>query len=388
MRQIVSGVEPKHLFIVNDFPPVIGGQSSYLFNLCRALPPEKVIVLAPSCGDTNAFDRSLPFRVIRRHYLVGIPVIEKFVKIVVPLAHALGIIRKENIVRLHCAHVLSTGIVGLFFRKFKSLSYVVYTHSADILEYARNPLIRPLLKALLLRADFVMANSRFTARELQLLGVPEHKAIRSCPRIDYAQFAQRRDASSIVSRLGLDGKTIILSVNRLIERKGNDVVIKALPGILERCPEAVYVIFGRGPMEKRLRRLVSDMKLEHAVRFVGGDDNDKIALLQACQVMVMVSRAIRKRGDVEGFGVVYLEANACARPVVAGNSGGVPDAVEDGVNGFLVEPEDTAAVRDAVVRLLSDPALSRRLGEQGRQRVIDQFDYRQGVPELAPVFEI
>jgi phosphatidylinositol alpha-1,6-mannosyltransferase len=109
--------------------------------------------------------------------------------------------------------------------------------------------------------------------------------------------------------------------------------------------------------------------------------------MAACDVFVMVSRAIGETGDVEGFGVVYLEAGAAGKPVVAGDSGGVPDAVEDGLNGFLVDPNDPLVVAEAVNKVLGDPVLAARLGEQGKARVNARFDYRRGVPELKEVFK-
>jgi phosphatidylinositol alpha-1,6-mannosyltransferase len=378
----------KHIFIVNDFPPVIGGQSSYLYFLCRALPPERVVVMAPSCGDTWEFDQAQPFAIIRRRYLWHVPVLEKIAKIVLPCFYLGSILKKEKPALLHCAHVLSTGFIGLIMKALKGIDFVVYTHAADVLEYEHHPFLRPWLRKILKEAKHVVTNSRYTRAQLERLGVPVEKIIISPPRIDAFDFGRPVDPSRIVKKHCLEGKRIILSINRLVPRKGNDVMIKAMAKVLEKFPDAVYVVYGDGPCRQMLKDLVEDLGLWDHVLFVDGKDGDlRREWMAACDVFVMVSRAIGETGDVEGFGVVYLEAGAAGKPVVAGDSGGVPDAVEDGLNGFLVDPNDPLVVAEAVNKVLGDPVLAARLGEQGKARVNARFDYRRGVPELKEVFK-
>ncbi len=380
--------QARHVFIVNDFPPVIGGQSSYLYYLCRALPPERILVLAPSCGDTSAFDQSQPFKIIRKPYLTRLPLVEKVFKTVLPLFYLRTVLRGEKIALLHCAHVLSTGCIGLVMKALWKVDYVVYTHGADVLEYWQHPLLRPLLKKILEEARHVVANSRYTRARLECLGVVPAKVIVSSPRVDAMDFGKPCDPARLMALYHLTGRRIVLSVNRLVPRKGNDTVIRAMPEILKRFPGAVYLVYGDGPCRGMLKVLVEEMGLQGAVVFMDRENGDiRRELMAACDVFVMVSRTIEATGDVEGFGVVYLEAGAAGKAVVAGNSGGVPDAVEDGVNGFLVDPSDEGAVADAVSRLLADPALAARLGAQGRARVQEKFDYRRGVPELEEVFK-
>ena len=377
----------RHVFIVNDFPPIIGGQSSYLYHLCRALPPEEILVLAPACKDTSAFDRAQAFRIVRKPYLWRIPGVEKIVKILFPLFWVRDLVKKEKPVLLHCAHVLSTGFVGLCMKKLTGLEYVVYTHSADILEYQHHVLLRSWLKRILSGAKYVVTNSGFTRARLEELGVALEHIIISPPRIDPSEFDAPLDAVAWLEKSGLRGRRILLSINRLVARKGNDTVIKAMPSLLKKFPDLTYVVFGAGPCLGMLRRLVRDLGLERAVMFIHDGDEARRVLLASCEIFVMVSRDIKARGDVEGFGVVYLEAGACGKAVVAGDSGGVRDAVEDGMTGFLVDPEDPAAVGSAIARLLMDPALAVGMGAYGRARVHEKFDFRRGVPELDALFK-
>ncbi|MBF0330314.1 MAG: glycosyltransferase family 4 protein [Candidatus Omnitrophica bacterium] len=378
----------RHAFIVNDFPPIIGGQSSYLYYLCSALPPEKIVVLAPCCGNTSVFDRAQPFRIVRKPYLIDVQVLEKLAKILLPFFYVQRILRDEDIALLHCAHILSTGFIGLAMKVFRNIDYVLYTHSADILEYEHHPFFRPLLQEILSQAKHVVTNSRYTQGVLERLGVDAGKIVISSPRIDAADFGGLFCPDEVVRKYGLMGKRIILSINRLVPRKGNDVMIKAMPRILKRFPDAVYIVYGDGPCQMMLKDLVKELGLQMSVLFADPDDGDlRREWMAACEVFVMVSRAIEATGDVEGFGVVYLEAGAAGKPVVAGDSGGVPDAVEDGVNGFLVDPLDENAVAEAICRLLESQALAALLGAQGRERVKARFDYRRGVPELSDIFK-
>ncbi|MFH0754195.1 MAG: glycosyltransferase family 4 protein [Candidatus Omnitrophota bacterium] len=381
----------KHLFIVNDFPPIIGGQSSYLYYLCRALSPDEILVMAPCCKGARAFDQAQPFKIMRKPYLVPVPGVEKLVKILLPFVYLIRMMRREPFALLHCAHILSTGFVGLMMKAWRGQPYVVYTHAADILEYQHHPLLRPWLVRILGGAKFVVTNSHYTRAQLERLGVGTEKIIISAPRIDSAFFGGDgglMDLADVRRRYGLGGRRVVLSINRLVPRKGNDVMIRALPLILEEFPEVVYAIWGEGPCRQRLKDLVGRLGLQGSVVFFDGRGGDfRRELMACCEVFVMVSRAIEARGDVEGFGVVYLEAGAAGKPVVGGDSGGVPDAVEDGVNGFLVDPQDPVAAADAVKRLLSDKDLARRMGAQGRLRVLERFDYRRGVPELDVIFK-
>ncbi len=376
-----------HVMIVNDFPPVIGGQSGYLHKLCLCFPSGQLTVLAPSIGDTMAFDKAQPFDIIRKPYLVDLPVIEKFLKILVPFCWALGHARKRQIGLLHCAHVLSTGFVGLALKAWTGTEYVLYTHGADVLEYQGSVLLGPWLRRILTGARYVVANSRFTSSKLAALGVDPGRIIISPPRIDPSEFEGAKDAHALWAKYGLDGAKVILGINRLVERKGNDMVIRSMPEILRQIPEAKYVIFGRGPQEASLRRLVDDLGLGQVVVFIDGTDEERKGLLRGCSVLAMASRQGVRSGDVEGFGIVFLEANAAGKPVVAGDSGGVPDAVEDGITGFLVDPLDPQAIAAMLIRLLRDEALAGRMGAAGRARVRDLFDCRKGSPELMPVFQ-
>ncbi len=375
----------KSLLIVNDFPPILGGQSNYYFNLSHAFPNGEVVILAPVCEGYEDFDQAQNLNILRREYLFTIPILEKICKIVLPFFYSIPIIFREKIECVHCGHVLSTGIIGLVLKKLLKKPYIVYTHSADILAYQKFLPIKWLLKCILKNAFKVVCNSHYTKGKLLELGVDEKKIRLLYPKVDVKAFGRNVDTSDVVDRYGLRNKKVILSVNRLVERKGNDIMIDAMASILLEVPDAVYLIVGRGPYERQLRGMVDQYDLDMQVIFLGSVDHEEVfKLYKSCDVFVMLSRNIQEE-DVEGFGFVFLEANACGKPVVAGRSGGVVEAVEDGCSGILVDPLDVQAAADAVIALLQDQPRAVQLGEQGRKRAIASFDlhlFKDEVMEL------
>lgn len=375
------------LFIFNDFPPVLGGQSQYYFNLCRALPPEKIMVLAPKVGNTASFDQALPFSVIRKFYLTRLPIFEKLLKIILPIFYALPIIKRGKFKFIHCGHVLSTGISGIILKKLTGIPFIVYAHGSDVLEYQKWPLIKTLLCRILNGADYVITNSSFTHDCIKELGISAAKIIIVHPRIDAAYFKQAPDTTEILSKYNLTGKHLILSINRLVKRKGNDLVIKALSEIDKIFLNAIYVIVGDGPEKSKLKNLAGKIGLGNRVLFLTSlNETDIKALLHACDVFVMPSSYLTVKGDAEGFGIVFLEANAAGKPVIGGRSGGIPDAIADKITGLLIDPENRSELSQAIVKLLWDKELREKMGRAGQQRVFQRFDYRAGIRELNCLF--
>ena len=181
------------------------------------------------------------------------------------------------------------------------------------------------------------------------------------------------------------GTRWLVTVARLQRHKGMDTVIAALPAILARAPDVRYAVAGAGPDRERLEKLTHKLGLADRVRFLGGvTDQDLPALYNLASVYVGASRRSERLG-VEGFGISLVEASACGLPVVAGNSGGIPDAVQDGETGFLVPPEDPAALADAICRLLGDATLATRLGGNGRRAVETHFNWDRVVRDLREI---
>ena len=238
-------------------------------------------------------------------------------------------------------------------------------------------------RAVLRAARGAIANSRFTASQLVAAGVAPDRVRVVHPGIDPDEFAPPADLNDARSRLAWPNGPTLLTVARLVRRKGVDTVIAALPRIAESVPDVSYVVIGGGPEEERLRRQAEDLGVGRRLRMLGSaSDTDKLAALHLCSVFVMPSRDLPAEPP-EGFGIVYQEANLCGKPVIGARTGGIPEAVEDGVSGLLVEPDAPDQLADAGIALLTDPALATSLGEAGRKRATERFAWPVIGPQYA-----
>jgi phosphatidylinositol alpha-1,6-mannosyltransferase len=363
------------LLITADFPPICGGESRHLYNLWADIASREVLVLAPLIKDSQQAEIPFTGKIIRRWIPLGETWRARLLRPFAMLAHTLSIVHRTNISSIHCGQLISAGLVGYALQLTHNIPYFLYVNGADLLEFKQRFPWAKILPKILGRARLVFVNSRYTKELVQGAGL-EEKYIRLIhPAINPKLYNPCFDSSALRKRWGLEGKRVLLTVGRLVERKGHDTVICALPEIIKQVPDVHYVIVGQGPYKNQLKKLMDKLGLSKHVTFTGFiPDAELPAYYTLCQIFIMVSREIRQRGDVEGFGIVYLEANAAAKPVIAGNSGGVEDAVIHQLNGLLVEPCSVTEICDSILKLLRDDALRKRLGINGKQRVIEEFD--------------
>ncbi len=359
------------LLITLGFPPALGGMQNYLYARCLAAEPDEITVLAPAAvPGSQEFDQEQAFEIRRwSNKLAQVSGLGRVLQLVLPLLHALSLYRRQHFGLIECGQALPFGVIALLFKRVYGMPYVIWSHGREILKPQQYPILRTVLRSVLQQANLVVSNSERTRQSVIELGVLPDRVRVIYPPVDTQRFHPNIDPSPVVARHNWQGKRIILTVSRLVRRKGVDTVIRALPAILEAVPDVVYVIVGDGPDRSRLETIVQELGVVDCVCFVGAVDDEVLpAYYAACDVFIMVSRSIPEAGEVEGFGIVYLEAGACGKPVVAGRSGGVAEAVQDGVSGLLVDPSDVAAVSEAVIRVLQDPALAASLGTGGRRR--------------------
>ena len=235
------------------------------------------------------------------------------------------------------------------------------------------------------RFDLVFGNSNYTKNMLLKLGpLPERIKIFH-PGVDISLFYPKSVDSELKKRYNLSGKRIILTVGRLIERKGQRAVVEVLPDIVNKMPDVIYVIAGDGPEKDNLHALVQKLGLGQKVVFIH-DLPYELApdAHNLCDLFVMaVSKEMPETTvGVESFGIVFSEAGACGKPVIGSRSRGIPDAVVDGVTGILVDPEDRRELKGAILSLLSDPKLAQTMGQKGRKRVLNELTWKKVVGEF------
>jgi phosphatidylinositol alpha-1,6-mannosyltransferase len=363
-------------FLTTDFPPLTGGIQHYLYQIVLHLPYERVCVIAPKEPGWKAFDADQPFS-IRRFDLpiIRSPVCSPQINTLTPAYYCfpkLSQVQENDIILCGSAQPALMFMAWLMWR-VKGIPYGIFTYGLDLL-FPQTRVYRRIFNWLLGASHVVFSDSHAAAGIARRCGVKPERITVVHPTVTLAKLGSTTSPVEVRRRHSLDGKKCILTVGRLVERKGHDQVIRALPDILTALPTAHYLIVGQGPFENNLKALVSELSLEKHVTFAGYvPDEELAAYYRACDVFAMISREIPERGDIEGFGIVYLEANLMGKPVVAGHSGGVPDAVLHEKTGLLVNPNDSTEVASAIIRLLKEPELAQQFGETGRVRALNDF---------------
>jgi len=273
--------------------------------------------------------------------------------------------------------LMSAFIASILIRK----PYILFLHGEEIPQiYLRS---NRLLRYLYLQASCFFCNSGFTAARLQKFVKSNRvKPITITPGVE-DRFFQKAEFDNLKENLGLEEKRIVYTIARLDERKGQDMVIKALPLIIKKYPDVVYLIGGKGLRLNYLKNLVSEIQLADYVRFLGFVSEDDLVLYHYIGDIFVMPNRILADGDTEGFGIVFLEANAAGNPVIGGDEGGSVDAIIDGVTGYLVNPRDKQDIADRICMLLENDGLCRKMGRAGRERAWKEFRW----PTLAKKFE-
>ncbi len=366
----------KTLWVTSDFPPGFsGGISRYVYALACELV-DGVVVMSPHYGESRAFDRAQPFSIIRTRVPMGNTLIERLMQTLLLGIQAIAASRRAEVNVVLWGHWYFMFVAPIV-RWVTGLPFGVILYGGELDRFKRYSLLRKIMVASLNSAQFLIVISEYTRREFVNLGVVDERIHKILPGVDVNRFTPMVNCRSVIEKHGLEGRKVLLTVSRLVERKGHDSVIRAMPAILEKVPHAIYVVAGAGSQEEYLKSLAVELGVSDQVVFAGYvAEEDLPAYYNMCDVLVMPSRQTEGRESIEGFGIVYLEANACGKPTVGGNSGGVTEAVRDGITGILVDPTNSRAVADAVIHLLLDSNLAQRLGRQGREIVERDHTWR------------
>jgi phosphatidylinositol alpha-1,6-mannosyltransferase len=367
----------KSLLITIDFPPQIGGVANYLANFSQNLPTDKLMVLANKIDNVHHFDGHQKYKIVRENL---------FFKYFWPrwlrsYFRAKKIIKKEKIEQIIISHILPMGYIALMLK----LPYVVILHGYDIMNAQKSGWKKYWAKKILDQAKHIIVNSHNTQNQVLNLGINQNKItiVYPCPNIKPEQLNEH-EKQIIKNELDLHHKKILLSVGRLVPRKGFDKVIESLPLVLKQIPNLVYIIVGNGPDNERLENLAEDLKVRGNLIIAEDIPNSNLSsFYDLANIFIMPARQIGE--DIEGFGIVYLEANLFSKPVIAGKSGGVEDAVRDGQTGILVNPESVQEISQAILKLFNDPELANKLGVQGKERVLKEFQWPKQVEKIKNV---
>ncbi|MFI9505508.1 glycosyltransferase family 4 protein [Nocardia sp. NPDC052566] len=359
------------LLVTNDFPPRPGGIQSYLHALAEQLPPDDLVVYAPRWrGDSHLkFDAKQKFQVVRHPTTLMLPT---------PLVirRAARLLRSENCDTVWFGAAAPLALMAPALRRAGAERVLASTHGHEV-GWSMLPGARQALRSIGEHTDVVTYVSRYTrSRFASAFGAGA--ALEYLPpgvdtdvfRPDPAARAELRE------RYGLDDRPTILCLSRLVPRKGQDALICAMREIRDRIDGAVLVIAGGGPYEQKLHELAKAAGVADSVVFTGRVPAAELpAHHTIADVFAMPCRTRGAGLDVEGLGIVYLEASATGVPVVAGRSGGAPETVVEGETGRVVDGRKVTQIAGAIVDILSDRAAAARMGAAGRVFVEERWHW-------------
>jgi len=347
------------LLVTNDFPPRQGGIQSFVHALADRQPPGSLVVLA------STYDGAADFDARQRHPVVRAPTT---MLLPTPAAarQASELVREHGCTSVWFGAAAPLALLTPALRRAGIRRAVAQTHGHEA-GWALLPGARQLLRRIGGSVDVVTYLGGYTRRRIAGPLGRHPDLVHLPPGVDTEAFAPTVSGADVRARLGLRERPTIVCVSRLVPRKGQDQLVRALPEIRRRVPGAALVVVGGGPDAPRLHRLAALADVADDVLFTGAvTDAELPAYFAAGHVFAMPCRTRRGGLDVEGLGMVYLEASASGLPVVAGDSGGAPDAVRDGETGYVVDGRSLPAIIDRVAALLADPAATARMGTAGR----------------------
>ncbi|MCB9747049.1 MAG: glycosyltransferase family 4 protein [Candidatus Omnitrophica bacterium] len=377
-----------------DFKPQIGGISEYCYQVSQSLVDNghQVYFMAPKVNGSDEFDDKeknldiyrieIKFKVILAFsYFNFIFKFKEFLKLVVGLRKLSK--EMESIIQVHkidyicCFFWDKFGWAAYMLKKKIGVPYYLMFHGKDIQE---NYTFSGFIQNILIRnADAIIVNSEFNKERIfRKVKKPPQIYVTYCG-VNEREFFKKEVNEAFKKQLCIEGKKVILTLSRLVERKGVDRAIYAFKKYLDKTNDqnVVYLIGGVGPELVKLKKIANDLKLERKVFFLGEvEDKKKNEIYNLASLFILPCREL-KDGDVEGFGIVFLEANCCEVPVIAGNTGGVPSAVINNVNGLLVDPDNIDEIAEKIEYLLLNEHIARKLGKNGRIRAINEFTWSQ-----------
>ncbi|HEY3023189.1 MAG TPA: glycosyltransferase family 4 protein [Actinomycetota bacterium] len=365
---------PRTLLVTNDFPPRVGGIQRTLHALVRGLPADRMTVLAPSWEGTEAFDAVEPYRIVRapHRFLWPSPATRRLLWELLDGSGAQVVVFGDAMPLA----AMGPSLAG------RGIPYLVAAHGFDywlsLIPGAHAGLAYMTSRA----ARVPVMCSAFVARVVRTAvreGVPVSVMY---PGADVEAFRPGLATDRVLERHGLAGRPVVTCVSRLVARKGQDVLIRAMPLVRRRVPDAALLIVGDGPYRSTLERMAA-LAPSGTIAFAGQvSEADLPTYYAAGDVFAMPCRTRLGGLEVEGWGNVFIEAAACGRPIVVGDSGGAPESVVDGETGVVVDGRNVEQVADAVCRLLEDPALAERMGKAGRERVERFYTWPRAATQL------
>ncbi len=366
------------LVLSQVFPPRTGGSGRWLWELYRRLRGVTVHVAAGDVPGAAEFDRDSAVPTTRLPLdlpswgLLGVGALRGYARAFRALRR---VVRGCAPDAIHCGKCLPEGLLAVAVKRWKGIPFVCFVHGEELALARTTREFSWLTRLVLRQASLIVANSRHSKDMLVAeWAVAESRIAVLHPGVDTGTFVPAPPDTEVRRRFGWEGRRVVLTVGALQKRKGQDMMIRALPAIRLRCPDVLYAIVGEGWERPYLEALADSQGVRDLVQFRGAPgDTDLVTLYQQCDLFALPNR--RVGWDFEGFGIALIEAQACGKPVIAGASGGAPETTQAGVTGVVVPCDEPGALADAVVELLDEPARRAEMGVRARARTVEQFEW-------------
>ncbi len=365
----------KTLLITLEFPPFYGGVGYYYFNLVKRLPNEKICVLT---NETKTLAENINFKLYRQVLLTKLPIWPKWLLALFKIAY---LIKKEKIELIWVGQILPIGTIALILKKFLKLDYLVSCHGTDILTAQKKQRKKKLLIKILKEAKIITANSQYTQQEIVKLGISPEKIIIIYPCANDLPPIDPIKKDKLLTNNNLKNKKILLSVGRLVPRKGFITIIKIFPELLNIFPNLIYLIIGQGPLKTTLEKLIINKNSSNKIKILDNINNEDLPYFYDL-ADVFILTPINMAGEVEGLGMVFLEASLLAKPIIASATGGIPEAVLANKTGVLVNPEKPQEITQAIIKLLTNKNFANFLGITAKKYVLTNFHWSKEVSKL------
>jgi phosphatidyl-myo-inositol dimannoside synthase len=384
-------VDSLNTLLVSDiFPPKTGGSGRWFWEIYRRLPRDSYLIAAGEHPRQEEFDRNHDLRVVRLPLAMrswGVRSLEGLRGYSRAIRRLHRVIAAEEVCMVHSGRCLPEGVMALALKLWTGVSYSCYVHGEDVSTARLSREHRWLADRVLRNASFLIANSHNTKRMLiHEWGLPAGRIRQLYPGVDTDRFEPAAKDRMSRTALGWGERPVVLTVGRLQLRKGHDQMIGAISKIREAVPSVLYAIAGDGEERSVLENLVAHEGLGNHVQFLGEIDDERlIQCYQHCDLFVLPNRQVGR--DIEGFGMVLLEAQACGKPVIAGASGGTNEAMLIPDTGLVVPCDGPDALAAIVVELLADPDRRARMGEAARAWMVEHFDWHPLSRQAESIFQ-
>lgn len=378
----------KILLAVDAYLPWSGGSRVYYHNLYSRLAKRhdyEIDVLTSHAEGDEQFDRQLVgsgLSVIREgerlpdwKYQRALAFMNKYFQISEQL-------KESPPETLHCGDLFPQALAGYWLNRSRNIPYLVFVHGDEIAQ-TQGRRLQPHVRNVIYRnANAVIAANTYAYNQLHKILCNEHRLHLLTPGVDQNEFYPGPSSQELLDQWDLAPGPVLLTVARLVPRKGHEIVLRSLPLLVKEFPMLRYLIVGNGPERAHLMELVKQLGLEENVHFVGDISHHNLGdYYRAADIFVMMNRT-EPGGDIESFGMVFIEAGASAKPVIGGRSGGTSESVLHGETGFLCDPNDREEITRTLLLLLHSPELRQRMGASGLARARNEFDWESRAAHL------